>query len=221
MSNLIKSMAYLGLVAIAACSKSVDQCLEVIPPSDGRPSILVIGDSISIGWLGALKNSGALSKYQVVHNPCNARFSAYTMARVQSWLEARPQWYAVIYNNGLWDVADFVGETYSGYQSNETVITNRINGATSRPLFLLTTGVPINTPYRLDAHVAQFNALIQPAIESLGVPVLDLYGPSHSAPIVNEHSGDGIVGDVHYTAQGYTDISNLVLNKLAIQYGIH
>lgn len=217
MKNLI---LVLMACALAACSKSSsdDVCTEVIPPSDGRPTILVIGDSISIGWYDALESSGALANYQVVHNPCNAEYSAYTLVRIDSWLAQRPQYYAIVWNNGLWDIADWIGATGAEYASNETAIANKIKAKTTRPLFLLTTGVPVGTPYRTDAHVAAFNGVIEPVMVSLSVPTLDLYTASHSAPIVNEHSA---AGDPHYTLQGYLDIAALVLGELNTLYGIN
>jgi len=211
-------------IALSACAhkKSADDvCNETIPASDGRPTILVIGDSISIGWMNQVIANDSLPNYQVVHNPCNAKFSTYTLENIDGWLSARPQFYAIVWNNGLWDIASWVNTSGSDYQLNEAEIAHKIMAKTSRPLFLLTTGVPVNTPYRNDANVAAYNALAVQVINTeLGLPVLDLYTASHSAPIVNEHVDPVQQDDVHYTTQGYNDIAALVLNELNALYGI-
>ena len=63
---------------------------------DGRPAILVIGDSISIGWSQAIIDNNMLPDYQILHNPCNGESSTFTRMNVKKWLSARPNYYAIV-----------------------------------------------------------------------------------------------------------------------------
>jgi lysophospholipase L1-like esterase len=163
---------------------------------------------------------GDLKKYQIIHNPCNAENSWYTMKNIDGFLSVRPSFYAIVWNNGLWDDDSWINTPANEYIRNEMAIAEAIKAKTKRPMFATTTGVPKNTPYRSDAGVAYFNTLAKATMTAEGVPMVDLYTASHKAPIVNEHVDSVAQDDVHYTPQGYDDLSHIVLNALKNKYGI-
>lgn len=216
-TNNIAVCYILFVLTLSGCGKhhNPQPCDEIIPVRDGRPTILVIGDSISIGYTPYLVT--ALPHYQVIHNPCNAQSSEYTVEHINEWLRQRHDYASIVYNNGLWDIATFINTPYYAYQENERYISQRIQAKTNSPLFLTTTAVPSGTPYRSDGKVVAFNDLIAPIIQSMGVPVLDLYNLSIRRPISSEHAGPG---DVHYNAQGSKNLANAVLHALNHFYGI-
>lgn len=209
-------MKYLILsIFLIGCSKdNLFVCNELIPKSDGKPSILVIGDSISIGYFPYLK--AALPNYQVVHNPCNARNTANTDEKVLDWLSERPNWYAIAWNNGLWDIGDFAYIVGPVYEANLIKIGNKIKLHTQRPLFLTTTQVPPLALYRNDARVRDINVIALNTMNTLNIPVFDLY--AISTGIAYEHP---TLDDVHFTEQGSKDLADAILKTLDLTYHIN
>lgn len=206
------------LFGLTACAKEEGiVCNEKIEASDGRPSILVIGDSISIAYMPYIQ--AALPAYQVVHNPCNAMNSRHTKANIDEWLRARPTWAAVTFNNALWDGADFARVYDTEYTHNITYIASAIKLKTSAPLFILGTYVPINAPYRTDARQVMYNGLASSVMTSLSIPTVDLYSISSSN--LGWYVNPALQDDVHFEAVGSQALANEILNQLNTQYGIN
>lgn len=206
--------AVLALVALIGCNRcakppGVDPyaCSAVIPASDGRPSVLVVGDSISIGYTDHLRDT--LTAYDVQHNPCNAMNTVNTRRRVSGWLSARSHWDAVVWNNGLWDIADWSAVSDSAYEANLTTIARELKARSAVVLFALTTEVPPGTEGRRNADVITKNAIARTVMRAEGIPVVDLY--SVSTTLVGQHPGPG---DVHYTALGSDVLGDEVLRAL-------
>lgn len=180
-------------------------CDAVPSADDARPDVLVIGDSVSIGYTPHLQ--AALPGYDIVHNPCNAMYSRNGLRRIDEWLAMRPTWDAITFNHGLWDVASWIDISEQEYAQNLRAIAGKVKAVTPKPLFILTTHVPPGTPYRQDADVQRYNEIARQVMQELGIPVLDLYTPSLGA----EHVGPG---DVHYTDNGSAYLSSFILNVL-------
>lgn len=72
------------------------------PLSIDRPNILVIGDSISIGYMPSLRLALA-DVAAVLHVPDNASSTRYTRERLDQWLDDR-DWDVIYANWGLHDL---------------------------------------------------------------------------------------------------------------------
>ena len=183
---------------------------------DGRPAILVIGDSISIGWSQAIIDNNMLPDYQILHNPCNGESSQYTVENINTWLSARPNYYAIVWNNGIWDAN--LGVSTADYADNEVQIAQRyVRAYTDRPLFLTTTAIPKAVVGATDIEVSDYNREISWELHHLYIPVLDLHKYTARPPISNEHDASN---SVHYTPKGYEDIARIVLRELKRRYNI-
>ena len=66
------------------------------------PKVLIIGDSISIGYTRPLATI-LKGKAEVVHNPGNAQHSGNGIAKLDSWL-GETQWDVIHFNHGLHDL---------------------------------------------------------------------------------------------------------------------
>lgn len=212
----MRTLVLLFTLFLLGCAKPGSDpyaCSSNIPEQDGRPSILVIGDSISYGYLPYLKQS--LSTYDVQHNPCNAFNSDITNRRIDKWLESRPRWDAITFNNGLWDIASWSYVNSDDYRHNLREIAQKIKEHTDHPLFVLTTEVPIGAEGRDSTAVPARNAIAIEVMDAEGIPYVDLY--SFSLTIVSEHIDPT---NVHWTPQGSEDLSVQVLNALNTNYGI-
>lgn len=202
---------------LSGCGKTEGDpypCFVGVPESNGLPTILVIGDSISIGYTPYLQS--ALLAYDVVHNPCNARTSGHTRESIDAWLSSRASFEAITWNNGLWDVAQWEPTDDETYINNLRYIAQRIKAKTAKPLFLTTTEVLSGTPDRIEADVVHKNSLAVAVMASEGIPVLDLHAVSVgiAAEHINAH-------DVHFTEQGSSDLADAILAELNTTYGIN
>ncbi len=204
---------------MSACSNdtAVQTCTgrELMTAATGQPTVLVIGDSISIGYTPTMQTALG-GTYDVAHNPCNAMDSRWTAQHIDKWLAERPTFEAVTWNNGLWDCADWAPTSDAEYEQNLHYIAQRLKAKTPKILFVLTTEVLPGTPHRTDACVQGKNAIAINVMAQEGIPVLDLH--AFSQTIVAEHTNPT---DVHFTPAGSALLGNEVLNELNNQYGIN
>jgi len=87
----------LPLVLLALVVTAI-QAEEVAP----LPKVLIIGDSISIGYTPPLTEM-LRGKAEVVHNPGNATHSAYGLKNLDAWL-GDAKWDVIQFNHGLHDL---------------------------------------------------------------------------------------------------------------------
>ena len=70
--------------------------------SESLPRILIIGDSISIGYTPFVREMFQ-GRAEVVHNPGNAQHTGTGLEKIDSWL-GDGNWDAIHFNWGLWDL---------------------------------------------------------------------------------------------------------------------
>lgn len=182
-----------------------------------KPGVLVIGDSISIGYTPFVRQ--ALTSYDVVHNACNAMSSKNGVSKIDSWLELRTSWDVITFNHGMWDASTFAHVSEADYEANLHIIAQKIKAKTNRPIFMLTTEVPVNAPNHLDARVIALNAIAVQVMTAEGIPVVDLY--SVSKTLISEHINPALQNDVHYSSTGSQSLATEVLSGLNTNYGVH
>ncbi len=182
---------------------------ETVTPATGAPTVMVIGDSISIGYTPTVR--AGLPTRDVVHNPCNAMDSIWTSQHIDQWLDSRPSFEAITWNNGLWDVASWAPTPDAQYEANLHFIAQKIKAKTSKPLFVLSSEVLPGTAYRNDADVQAKNAIAVAVMALEGIPVLDLHAVS--ATIQADHVTPT---DAHFTDAGYAVLGSAVLNQLSL-----
>lgn len=202
---------------LISCSKKqgggICPANEGLPTATGAPTVLIIGDSISIGYTPTIE-AALSSAYDVVHNPCNAMTSSWTAQNIDTWLASRDTFEAITWNNGLWDIADWENVSESEYATNLHVIAQKIKSKTEHPLFILTTEVLPATPHRNNADVVNRNNIARDVMALEGIEVLDLYSVSQTAEHVN-------VDDVHFTEAGSQVLGEAVLDSLDTLFGIN
>lgn len=182
-----------------------------IDKSNGQPTVLVMGDSVSIGYTP--KISSVFNQYQTVHNPCNAMTTRWTLSQLETWLSGRNSFEAIIFNNGLWDIADGNGISPEEYENNLRHIAAKIKDKTSRPLFVLTTMVlPIENG-RKDSDAVSYNFIAKKVMDEKNIPVLDLYSMSKN---MEQNYIDG----VHFNQEGYNAIGQAIADELTRLYGL-
>lgn len=219
-SGLIYLALILIMLFVSGCaqpgSKSVGTfvnpaCLDPLPV-DTNPAaddILVIGDSISLGYLPYVQAN--LAPQEVIHNPCNGQSTQYALHNVDSWMAMRPHYKAITFNQGLWDLSQAADESELVYQANLRVEIATLRAHTDHLIFFTTTYVPPGANGRTSGNELIYNQAAIEVMNEMGVPVYDLYAVSRT--LDNEHVAPD---DVHYTQIGYQALGDFVTQS--IQY---
>lgn len=200
--------------ALCGCGGYVASSAQRVP--DGRlPAVLLVGDSISLGYTPFVQQALAGS-YDVVHPAVNCQSSAFGVAHVREWLGETP-WAVVHFNFGLWDIKlgpagrptvpleDYLANLHQFVQVARDVCPGaRLVWASTTPV----PDVPV-TPMLYASDAVRYNAAAAALMLELGVEVDDLY--SQELPFVGV---DRLPANVHYTDAGSARLASFVVASL-------
>ncbi|MDZ4199988.1 MAG: SMP-30/gluconolactonase/LRE family protein, partial [Kiritimatiellia bacterium] len=177
-----------------------------------RSRILILGDSISIGYTESVARQLA-DVAIVTRNEGNAADTGNGLARLDEWL-GKEKWDLIHFNFGLHDLkyvnaqGVVVERRESGqmktsverYAQNLDEIVQRLRPTGARLVFATTTPVPegVDTPCRDPESVPAYNAAACRVMARRHVPVNDLYAFAQTKP-----SGWMQPRNVHFTEAGY------------------
>jgi hypothetical protein len=176
------------------------------------PNVLIIGDSISMGYTPVLKQILA-TKANVSHPAENCESTIKGVNKLDEWLGSKK--YKVIYFNfGLHDLkhVDAVTKEPSAkatdplltdlptYAANLNIIVKKLKAAGAKVIFATTTPVPEHpgTPLREPEMPAKYNNAAKEVMKNNGVEVDDLY-----AFVLPQIKTIQIPDNVHFTNDGY------------------
>jgi hypothetical protein len=190
-----------------------------------KPRILIIGDSISIGYTQYVKE-GLADMADVFHNPGNAQHTGTGLKEIENWI-GDGKWDIIQFNWGLWDLCYRHPEsktqgnrdkingkiTYKidEYASNlDSIVANLRSKTEAKLIFVTTTYVPENEAGRYKNDAIRYNDEAKKIMKKHSVIVNDIY--DQSIPIHHKF-GKGS-DDVHYSIQGYEKLSELITKFL-------
>ncbi|WP_242082690.1 SGNH/GDSL hydrolase family protein [Aestuariivivens sediminis] len=190
-----------------------------------KPRILIIGDSISIGYTPFVKASLA-NEADVFHNPGNGQHTGTGMKKIEEWIKDEP-WDIIQFNWGLWDlcyrhpdspiqgnrdkVNGSLTYTVDEYAANlDTIVTILKTKTKAKLIYVTTTYVPENEAGRFQKDVIRYNDAAKNVMKKHHILVNDIY--EQSIPIHQKY-GKG-TADVHYSIQGYKKLSEQITNYL-------
>lgn len=190
-----------------------------------KPQVLIIGDSISIGYTPFVQED-LEEMAEVVHNPGNGQHTGNGLEKIEAWI-GDSDWDIIQFNWGLWDLCyrhpdsqvqgkrDKVNGTITydieAYEQNLEALVNIIKQKSDAQLiFVTTTYVPENEPGRHASDPQKYNEVAKKIMQKHGVKVNDIY--QKSIPI-HEKYGKG-KDDVHYSAKGYEKLSRRITKFL-------
>lgn len=196
--------------------------------SERKPKILIIGDSISIGYTPFVKNHFS-DKAIVKHNPGNAQHTGTGLKKIQEWI-GDEDWDIIQFNWGLWDLcyrhADSKVQgnrdkihgdiTFSleDYKKNLEAIVQVIKQTSDAHLIFVTTSyVPEDEAGRNREDAQKYNKVAKRIMKKYDVKVNDIYRESKS---IHKKFGKG-TDDVHYLEQGYEQLSKKIVEFLEVQ----
>lgn len=175
------------------------------------PNVLIIGDSISIGYMKPLVKL-LEGKANVVHNEGNAAHTSNGLEKLDAWL-GDTKWDVIHFNHGLHDLkyVDDNGENVSSkedghiqvpvdrYKENLEKIVERLRKTGAKLIFATTTPFPPKTdnPPRDMADCGRYNAAALEVMKRNNVAIDDLY--SFALPRLADTQRPN---NVHFTKEG-------------------
>src|SRR5258708_32523889 len=166
------------------------------------PRVLIIGDSISIGYTPFVQKLLA-GQAEVVHNQGNAAHSATGVAKVDGWIGAGG-WKVIAFNFGLQGLKIMDSSrrqvSLDEYASNLAYIARKLKATGARVVFIATTPVPEGNlkPPRKPGDELLYNEAATRVMAREGIETVDLYAEAARQP-----AGIQLPANVHFTPAGY------------------
>tara|TARA_R110001592_G_scaffold127079_3_gene338633 strand:+ start:560 stop:1222 length:663 start_codon:yes stop_codon:yes gene_type:complete len=198
---------------------------SIVSFTNKKARILIVGDSISIGYTPFVKNHFA-NKAEVVHNPGNAQHTGKGLANIKEWI-GDGNWDIVQINWGLWDMCyrhpdskvqgkrdkikgDITFELATYKAQLDSIVSIIKQSTDAKIVFVTTSYVPTKEAGRFTSDPLKYNAAAKEVMKKHGVVVNDIY--KKSIAIHNKY-GKGN-DDVHYEEVGYKKLSELIIKFL-------
>lgn len=205
-----------ALLLIGACccfGQETSPAFRKIEDVPGLPRVLLIGDSISIGYTEPVRLE-LKEKVNVHRIPMNAATTVVGLQNLDSWLGSG-HWDVIHFNFGLHDLKIMEdGQRQvplADYENNLRTIVQRCAKTGARLIWASTTPVPDAkvTPPRDPADVLSYNESAQTVMRAAGVTTDDLYA------LVNPRLTElQLPANVHYTAAGYDTLGHQVAQSI-------
>jgi len=222
-----------GLAACAAAAETGNRAEKQsadlrFAPDPALPNVLLLGDSISIGYTSSLRQM--LKGKANVFRPITAKGAAENcsdtgtgVAELDRWLALAPKWDVIHFNWGLHDLkhmkdgkpsrdaADPPLRSVAEYQANLEKIVARLKKTGARLIFATTTPVVPGTgnPFRHPDDPPRYNTAAVEVMKASGVRVNDLF--AFIQPRLAEVQ---LPKNVHFTAAGSTMLARQVADAI-------
>ena len=179
----------------------------------GLPRVLLIGDSISIGY--TLPTRELLKGKANVHRiPTNGGPTTKGLVQIDSWL-GDSKWNVIHFNWGLHDLK-FMPHgkrqvTLAAYEKNLESLVRRLKQTGAKLIWRNTTPVPDAKvrPQRIPADVVNYNAAAKRVMQKHSVPIHDLY--SFALARLEKIQ---LPANVHFTPEGSAALADEVAKDI-------
>jgi acyl-CoA thioesterase-1 len=150
--------------------------LAAIEDRPGLPRVLLIGDSISIGY--TLPTRRLLSGVANVHRiATNGGPTTKGLAEIDAWL-ADMKWDVIHFNWGLHDLRRDAGDVQvplARYEENLDALVTRLERTGAKLIWASTTPVPQGAAKRRSGDEVKYNEAAARVMKKHNVPIDDLY----------------------------------------------
>jgi acyl-CoA thioesterase-1 len=195
-----------------------DPAFAPVVDDPALPRVLLIGDSVSIGYTVAVQKV-LRGKANVHRIPDNGGATTYGLAHLSDWL-GTGKWDVIHFN---WGLHDLVMNQYGveqvplkQYANDLRVLVRRLKATGAKLVWGTTTPVPDYPvrPLRTNADVLAYNAAAYNVMAENGVAIDDLYNAVlPGLPQVQQQ------GNVHFTPAGYQELANSVAASIRAALG--
>lgn len=200
--------------------KAPDPALAPVADVAGLPRVLLLGDSISIGYM--LPVRALLAGRANVHRPAeNCGETARGLKSLDQWL-GTGKWDVIHFNFGLHDVkyldekgayvAPEKGKqvaSVADYEKNLRALVARLKLTGAKLIFATTTPVPGGSAGRVEHDEVRYNAAAVRVMQENGVAVDDLH-----AVVTPRQDKLQLPKNVHFTKDGYAQLADAVVASI-------
>jgi acyl-CoA thioesterase-1 len=179
---------------------SKDPAFAAVKDEANLPRVLLIGDSISIGYTLPVREllKGKANVHRIMEN---GGPTSNGVAKIDKWLSAG-KWDVIHFNWGLHDIKVMDGKHQVGiedYEKNLRALVAKMKATGAALVWCATTPVPEGklNPLRVPADVVAFNAVAKKVMDEAGVAIDDLY--AFALPKLKEIQ---MKENVHFTKEG-------------------
>ena len=196
-----------------------------IPIDQALPNVLILGDSISIGYTRQVRE-GLKGQANVIRPNANCGDTRHGLAQIETWL-GDGKWQVIHFNWGLHDLCyrnpalktpgqrDKVNGTLSvpltEYEQNLETLVTRLKQTGAKLIFANTTLVPAGEAGRFPGDEVKYNAAARRVMEKHGVPINDLHAATQAFPPAMFAGA----GNVHFSAEGSAKLAAQVVAQVA------
>ncbi|MFT5128668.1 MAG: hypothetical protein ACI8W8_002286, partial [Rhodothermales bacterium] len=226
---LLALLCLMSIARLSADAQATSAHLRkpMVNPVDdpGLPNVLIIGDSISIGYTLAVRKL-LRGRADVFRPPTNCQYSAHGAANMRGWL-GTTKWDVIHFNFGIWDVhclrngilvldqAQFDKNelkrriTTSGYVENLARIIESLKTSDAKLIWASTTPW-VSYGDDTKALIARNNSAAAELMKKEGVAINDLYG------LALPQAEDWLAEDgVHFRRSGYEQLAKQVAASIS------
>lgn len=210
MRTLLCFILALGALLTPAFAQKGADVVAVTDVRPGLPRVLVIGDSVCLGYTPALgtdlKNKCVLYRTRKLGGS-----TAHALPKIDSWL-GNDHWDVIFFNWGIQDLTDLdhtgsLQATPPQYDKNLRALVAKLKATGAKLVFGTTTPIPEGW-----GDVPGYNAIALKIMKENNVAVADLY--TVMLPHVAEYQ---IPKDVHFNLTGYAMLAQEVANSIQAQ----
>lgn len=224
-------LSVLPVAALDAKKLGLDQALDAklqpalvpVPEQPGLPRVLLIGDSISIGYTREVRE--LLKGVANVQRPAeNCGPTVWGLDRLDAWL-GQGKWDVIHFNFGLHDLKYLDAEgkyitpgpgdrpvaTPEQYAENLRALIKRLKKTGARLIFATTTPVPGESLGRVEESERAYNTAALAVMQQTGVAVDDLWSYARAHPDLQ------LPHNVHFTPEGSTALAHEVATSVRQQ----
>lgn len=191
-----------------------DPAMVPVVDDPALPRVLLIGDSISIGYTLDVRKLLA-GKANVHRIPMNGGPTTRGLAQIDRWLGTN-HWDVIHFNWGLHDVVPMTNGQNQvelpAYAANLRELVAKLKATGAKLIWATTTPVPEGkvTPPRKPADVPRYNEAALRVMREAGIAVNDLY--AFASPRLAEIQ---LPANVHFTPEGSAQLARPVAESIA------
>jgi len=191
-----------------------------VTDAPGLPRVLLLGDSISIGYTLPVRERLA-GRANVHRPPENCGDTTRGIASIEKWLGAG-RWDVIHFNFGLHDLKyldaknelapPHLGKQVAStdtYEQNLRTLVTRLKRTGAKLVFATTTPVPAGSQGRVESDAPRYNTVALRVMKDMGVAVDDLY-----AFVMPRQSQIQRPKNVHFTDAGSAQLADAVVASL-------
>jgi hypothetical protein len=207
----------------AAKQKKVHPSLVKVEETPGLPRVLLIGDSISMGYTVPVREL-LQGKANVQHPPANCGPTTRGVESIETWL-GDEKWDVIHFNFGLHDMVFFAADgktraepgtqgarhqvSLEDYEKNLRTLVERLKKTNARLIWCSTTPVPEGAAGRVADEAVEFNKAAAKVMMEHSIETNDLH-----AFALPQLSSIQLPKNVHFTPGGYKVLSAQVAEAI-------